>query len=76
MPKPPIDPGFAFDPLDTSRSKDPELWARIRRERGVCRTAPGIVFTARYAETGEGTSSPAGTSPWAHWVTMRPEGWR
>jgi cytochrome P450 len=51
VPKPPADPEFAFDPLDTSRTKDPELWARIRRERGVCRPAPGIVFTARYAET-------------------------
>ena len=51
MTKPPVDPDFAFDPLDTSRTKDPELWARIRRERGVCRPAAGIVFTARYAET-------------------------
>ena len=51
MTKPPVDPDFAFDPLDTSRTKDPELWARIRRERGVCRPAAGIVFTARHAET-------------------------
>ena len=48
---PPIDPELAFDPLDASRTKDPELMARIRRRGPVSRPAPGIVFTARHAET-------------------------
>jgi cytochrome P450 len=48
---PPDDPELAFDPLDTSRTKDPELWARIRSRCPVSRPAPGIVFTARHAET-------------------------
>ena len=51
MAKPPIDSEFAFDPLDTSQTKDPERMARIRRERAACRPAEGIVFTARYRET-------------------------
>ena len=52
MPKPPpTDPELAFDPLDTSRTKDPELMARIRARGATLRPAPGIVFTARYAET-------------------------
>jgi cytochrome P450 len=51
MAKPPIDPELAFDPTDASRAKDPELWARIRRQGPVSRPAPGIVFTARHAET-------------------------
>jgi len=53
LPKPPIDQEFAFDPLDPSQTKDPERMARIRRARGACRPAEGIVFTARYAETAE-----------------------
>jgi cytochrome P450 len=51
--KPPIDLEFAFDPLDPSQTKDPERMARIRRARGVCRPAEGIVFTARHAETAD-----------------------
>jgi hypothetical protein len=46
--KPPIDAEFAFDPLDTSRTKDPELMKRIREQRPVCRPAEGIVFSSRY----------------------------
>jgi cytochrome P450 len=53
MPKPTIDSELAFDPLDASRTKDPELMARIRRERPVCRPAEGIVFTSRYHDTAE-----------------------
>jgi cytochrome P450 len=45
------DRDFAFDPMDTSRSKDPELMDRIRRERPVCRPAEGVVLTTRYHDT-------------------------
>ena len=45
------DRDFAFDPMDTSRSKDPELMERIRRERPVCRPAEGVVLTTRYHDT-------------------------
>jgi cytochrome P450 len=51
VPKPPIDAEFAFNPLDTSATKDAERMARIRRARAACRPAEGIVFTARHAET-------------------------
>ena len=52
MTKPPIDAEFAFDPLDTSRTKDPQLMQRIREQRPVCRPAEGIVFVARYEDAG------------------------
>ncbi|MCE2391491.1 MAG: cytochrome P450 [Proteobacteria bacterium] len=54
--KPPageVDPEFAFDPLDTSRTKDSEWLAHVRRGRAVCRPSPGVVYTSRYAETQE-----------------------
>lgn len=50
--KPPVDRELAFDPLDTSKTKDPALMERIRRECAVSRPAPGIVFTSRYEDTG------------------------
>jgi cytochrome P450 len=47
----PIDADYALDPTDPSQSKDFTRLARIRRERGVCRPAAGIVITTRYADT-------------------------
>jgi cytochrome P450 len=49
--KPPIDREFAFDPTDTSKSKDFELMERIRNERPVCRPAEDVVLTTRYGDT-------------------------
>ena len=49
-----IDADFAFDAMDTSRTKDHELLARIRREKPVCRPADGVVFTSRYHDTADG----------------------
>ncbi|HEY2300981.1 MAG TPA: cytochrome P450 [Acidimicrobiales bacterium] len=46
-----INPEFAFDPMDTSRTKDWELMGRIRQAGPVIRPAEGIVFTSRYGET-------------------------
>jgi cytochrome P450 len=46
-----IDEAYAFDPTDMAKSKDFELMARIRRERGVVRPAEGIVLTTRYEPT-------------------------
>ena len=48
-----VDSEFAFDPLDTSRTKDWEWLARVRHGRAVCRPSPGVVYTSRYAETAE-----------------------
>ncbi len=48
---PPVDEEYAFDPTDASKTKDFRWLARIRRERPVCRPAPGIVLTTRYEET-------------------------
>ena len=42
---------FAFDPMDTSRTKDWDLMRRIREASPVIRPAEGIVFTSRYDET-------------------------
>jgi cytochrome P450 len=49
--KAPIDADYPLDPTDPSQSKDFDRVARIRRERGVCRPAEGIVITTRYADT-------------------------
>jgi cytochrome P450 len=46
-----VDSDFLFDPLDTSKTKDFDLMARIRRQRPVCRPAEGIVFTSKYEDT-------------------------
>ena len=46
-----INQEFAFDPMDTSRTKDWELMSRIRQAGAVIRPAEGIVFTSRYGET-------------------------
>ncbi|HVN36941.1 MAG TPA: cytochrome P450 [Myxococcota bacterium] len=51
MKKAPIDADYPLDPTDPSQSKDFARLARIRRERGVCRPAEGIVITTRYADT-------------------------
>ena len=40
----PIDRDYAFDPMDTSKSKDFALLGRIRRERGFVRPAEGVVL--------------------------------
>src|SRR4051812_23760277 len=42
---------FAFDPMDTSRTKDWDLMRRIREASPVIRPAEGIVCTSRYDET-------------------------
>jgi cytochrome P450 len=47
----PVDADYALDPTDPAQSKDFARLARIRRERGVCRPAEGIVLTTRYAAT-------------------------
>ena len=44
----PIDRDYAFDPMDTSKSKDFALLGRIRRERGFVRPAEGVVLCTRY----------------------------
>ncbi len=46
-----VDGELAFDPMDASKTKDWALLERIRRERPVLRPAPGVVFTARHADT-------------------------
>ena len=51
MSKPPVDERFAFDPTDTSKSKDFDLMRRIREERPVCRPAEDVVLTTRHADT-------------------------
>lgn len=51
MSKPPVDREFAFAATDTTKTKDFELLARIRREKPVCRPAEDVVLTTRYADT-------------------------
>ncbi|MEZ4217346.1 MAG: cytochrome P450 [Myxococcota bacterium] len=51
MSKPPVDREFAFAATDTSKTKDFDLMARIRREKPVCRPADGVVLTTRYEDT-------------------------
>jgi cytochrome P450 len=46
-----VDPEFAFDPMDQSKTKDPELLRRLRQERPVVRPAEHVVYTARYHDT-------------------------
>ncbi|HZO09394.1 MAG TPA: cytochrome P450, partial [Myxococcota bacterium] len=50
--KPPVESELGFDPLDTSKTKDPARMERIRRECPVFRPTEGIVFTSRYGDTG------------------------
>lgn len=46
-----VDDKFAFDPMDTSKSKDWDFVRSIREATAVCRPAEGLVFTSRYEET-------------------------
>ena len=46
-----VDPEFAFDPMDQSKTKDFELLRRLRAERPVVRPAEHVVYTARYHDT-------------------------
>jgi cytochrome P450 len=46
-----VDEEFAFDAMDTSRTKDWDLMARIRAECPVARPAEHVVFTSRYDDT-------------------------
>ncbi|WP_170304609.1 cytochrome P450 [Croceicoccus estronivorus] len=47
----PIDDQFAFDPHDTSKSKDFALMDRIRATKPVCRPAADMVLTTRWKDT-------------------------
>ena len=51
MTRPPIDQDFAFDPQDSSKSKDFALMDRIRAARPVCRPADHLVLTTRWQDT-------------------------
>ena len=46
-----VDPEFAFDPMDQSKTKDFDLLRRLREERPVVRPAEHVVYTARYNDT-------------------------
>ena len=46
-----VDPEFAFDPMDQSKTKDFDLLRRLRHERPVVRPAEHVVYTARYHDT-------------------------
>lgn len=55
MSKPPmVDPEFAFDPTDQSKTQDFAFMAKIRKERPVCRPTEGVVLTTRYEDTALG----------------------
>jgi hypothetical protein len=45
------DSDFAFDPMDSSRTKDWSLLERIRKECPVVRPAEGVVFTSLFDDT-------------------------
>ena len=46
-----VDPEFAFDPMDQSKTKDFALLRRLRAERPVVRPAEHVVYTARFHDT-------------------------
>lgn len=48
-----IDDEFAFDPMDTSKTKDWSLLERIRKECPVVRPAEGVVFTSLFEDTNQ-----------------------
>src|ERR1700733_15029288 len=47
------DSEFAFDPMDSSRTKDWALLERIRKEQPVVRPAEGVVFTSLFDDTNQ-----------------------
>ncbi len=51
MSKPPVDPEFAFDPTDQSKTQDFAFMAKIRRECPIVRPTENVVLTTRYEDT-------------------------
>jgi cytochrome P450 len=51
MSKAPVDPDFAFDPTDQTKTQDFEFMAKIRRERPIMRPVENVVLTTRYEDT-------------------------
>ena len=47
----PVDEAHAFDPSDPAQAKDFARMARIRRDKPVCRPAPGVVVTTEHEAT-------------------------